>query len=154
LDRPVNNGSGSDNAPILQSCTFEYNRLCADPAPASNEYLAPLHRLRAWNQPMSEPMVAVCNINVRTDHVLIANLDETARVNHHISIEIIRTTNLYTCSFVVYVIGPQPTTLGKGIVITDADLFAAAHTTFAFHSIPDSLNHSEHSVCQQPDPAE
>src|SRR4029077_2036072 len=109
-----------------------------------------VHRQLARAEAGSELVGAVGDIHVGGEHVVIADLDRAAGIDHHVSIEIIRVANADADIRTVGVLRPQPAALRERIVVTDFDLAAPADPAASFHAIVLSLAHSEAAVDPQP----
>src|SRR2546425_7671310 len=79
----------ANHTTIAQLYIFKDYGLRTDPATVANLYGTNLHRQLFGRNSQHEAMIAVGYINIRTKHVVIADLDLTTRVDHHVAIEIV-----------------------------------------------------------------
>jgi hypothetical protein len=109
------------------------------------------HRRMGWRNTITEGVVAVGNIDVRSKHVVVADLDKTTGIDHYIAIEVIPITDPNPNTVVIAVLRPKPTTLCEGVVIADFDLPQSAATATPFYPIADADPHPERAIGRQPD---
>jgi hypothetical protein len=112
-------------------------------------YVTPMHRQLLWRNSFTFCVIAVGNINIRTEHVVIANLNMTAGINHQIPIEVVSAANAYSDSVEWFINRPKPAALGEGVVATNFDLAQPAAAATTFHPIVTALFHSQKAVNSQ-----
>lgn len=137
------------NATVAELYILQNHRLRPDPAPIANPNATSIHRRSTRRDTRPVAMVAVGNIDVGSEHIEIANFDETACVNHHMAIEIVAVADLDPNVGVIDVFRPQPATLREGVIASDRDLIAASNPAASLHAIFCPLPHSEHPVRPQ-----
>src|SRR5947207_2502738 len=115
--------------------------------------MAFLHRQCLGRNAVADLVVAVRDVNVRPEHVVIADLDITTGVNHDVAVEIISVSNADTDSVMACVLRPQPTTLRERVEIADLDLAHPPAASPALHAIANALLHPEDTISRQAYPA-
>ncbi|MEP7305887.1 MAG: hypothetical protein ABJA98_10240 [Acidobacteriota bacterium] len=87
-------------------------------------------------------MIAVSDVGVWPKQIVVANFDHPARVNHHISVEVVTVTYSNTNAIAVGIIWPEPATLREGIMATYLYLTKPPAATSAFDPIVTTLLHA------------
>src|SRR4030095_12407251 len=98
-------------------------------------------------------MIAVCNVNIRSKHIVVANLHIPACIDHYISVEIVAVPDLDSDSVESFIQGPKPAALRKGIEVANLDLSESPTAAATLHSIPSTGFHTEHPIQHKPPPA-
>jgi hypothetical protein len=102
---------------------------------------------------IADTMIAVGYVNVWADHVLVTDLDQSARIKHEIAIEIISVADTNPDALIFGVDRPEPRALGEGIIRTNLDLRAPTYTTAPFDPIAWTQLHTKQTIHQNPNAA-
>lgn len=89
FDRTSHHGTSCNYASIAEPHPFENRDFCTDPTSISDMDAAFVRRLFGGTQTTAKLMIAVGNIYIWAKHVAIADLNQSAGINHQVSIEII-----------------------------------------------------------------
>jgi hypothetical protein len=98
-------------------------------------------------------MIAIRNVNIWAEHVVIADLDAPASIDHDVTVEIISIANYDSDSLVVSVLRPQPAALREGIKITNLNLAHATASSATLDTISNTDFHPKSSVRRKTNPA-
>jgi hypothetical protein len=99
---------------------------------------------------LTKSVVAVGNINVRSNHIPISNFNIATSVDHYIAIEVITVPNSDSNSHVINIIWPQPATMRKRVVVADGNLPTPTDAAASLHAVPSALLHSQRTINEQP----
>ena len=90
-------------------------------------------------------MIAVRDVHVGTEHVVVPDPDQAARVDHGVAVEVVAVTypDAGRPGIPVGRRRPQPAALAECVEIPDLYLRAAAHPTAALHACAAGLYHLE-----------
>ena len=148
-----NNRAGADDAAIAKFDVFQDDRVGADPAVASDSNFPDLHGQLVRRDTGAVGMIGIRDINIRPEHVVIADLDMAAGVDHEITIKIIAAADFDSGSVERRVNGPEPAALGEGVIFPDFYLRNPPASPLAFHPVSAADSHSKRAIEKNPETA-
>src|SRR5207248_8582834 len=101
-----------------------------------------IHREGMGRGTATELVIRICYVNIRPEHVAIADLHIATRVDHQIAIKVIVVPDGDSDSVEGHIDWPKPAPLRKGIEFADPNLGESTAPPLTFHSIPPSHLHS------------
>jgi hypothetical protein len=81
-----------------------------------------MHGLLIRFEARTKRVIGVRNVDVWPEHIVIANLDQPAGVNHEVPVKVIPVANPNSNALVALVVRPKPASLSEGVVGADLDL--------------------------------
>src|SRR3984957_8498433 len=94
-------------------------------------------------------MIAVRYVHIRAKHIVVADLNRAAGVNHEVEIKIVRIANANSDPVIFGVFRPEPASLRERVVVANGNLTTSAHTAPAFHTVPLTKSHAERAIDHQ-----
>jgi hypothetical protein len=116
----------------------------------ANLHLANSHRERLRSRPAPELVIRVRDVNVRPEHIAIADLHIPTSVDHQVAIKVIVTPDCDPDSFERNIDRPEPASLRKRIEFADPDLRQPPTPSLSLHSVPPSHLHAKKAVEKEP----
>src|SRR5713226_2515780 len=106
LNRVGHDRARGHHATIAKPNPLENDRFRADPAPITDTDIASVHGPFARQRAMTELVIAIGDVHIGAEHVVVADLDRSTCVNHHVAIEIVRVPDSNSNARKVGVFGP------------------------------------------------
>jgi hypothetical protein len=138
----VNHRAGADDTSVAELNVFQNYRLRANPAVVADFNPPAFHRQLVRRNAFFKAVIAVGDIHVGAEHILVSNFNATARVDHEIAIKIVAASDPNPNSIKILIEWPEPAALGECIVVADFDLTKSTASPASLHSIPLSLLHA------------
>jgi hypothetical protein len=98
-------------------------------------------------------VIRIGNINVRAEHIVIANLNIAAGVNHQVSVEIVTASDFDSPSSKRRVDRPKPASLGESVIVGHLNLIDPPASSLPFDPIFAANLHAEDAIKENPDAA-
>jgi hypothetical protein len=111
----------SYHASVTQFNISQDYRLGANPTAVPDFDLTYIHGLFIRRHTRTELVIGVGDVDIRTEHVLVADFDQAASIDHYVTLKIAPVPDADSDAIVVHVVRPQPCFLCKSVIGTQLD---------------------------------